>query len=79
MFPTTNKTRWFSYTHLSEDKQARSKIFADVAREMLTLCPNSSDQLTIALQKLVEVKDAFVRAGILSDEHEAAKNIVGTI
>ncbi len=63
---TNNKAEWFNYQHLPEHLQAASKLFYDVAVAMEELCPTNSDQRTIAFQKLIEVKDAYVRACILN-------------
>jgi hypothetical protein len=60
--------RWFSYNHLPAKLQANSKLFADAASEMLVMCATPSDERTAALQKLLEAKDAFVRACIVDAE-----------
>ena len=57
-------TRWFRYDHLPEALQPQSKIFADMAAQMLVLCPTSSAERTDALRNLLRSKDAFVRAYI---------------
>lgn len=53
--------RWFEYEHLPEHLQEISKPFGELAR---TLC-NTVDggpERTVALRKLLEAKDAAVRA-----------------
>jgi len=59
--------KWFKYEHLPEKLQATSKIFADAARQVMeTLNPGT--ERTVALRKLLEAKDAAVRARIETDE-----------
>ncbi len=60
--------RWFSYDHLPADRQPTSKIFADVAAAMITMCPTPSAERTTALRNLLIAKDAFVRACIEDKE-----------
>jgi len=56
---------YFEYAHLPEHLQARSKPFADLAQQMYDdLKDVNTCQLRIGLQKLIEVKDCFVRAGL---------------
>lgn len=53
--------RYFEYDHLPEKLAAMSKPFGDLAHEMaleLPVCPET----TVALRKLLEAKDAAVRA-----------------
>lgn len=55
--------RYFEYDHLPEKLQAMSKPFCDLAHEMaleLAHCPETS----VALRKLLEAKDAAVRAAL---------------
>lgn len=52
--------QFFSYSHLPAEKQAVSKVFADVAEEVHKLPRNP--ERTVALRKLLEAKDAAVRA-----------------
>lgn len=67
MFKET-KLRWFNYDHLPEKMQPTSRIFAELASIMIAMCPTPSDQRAIALQKVIEAKDAFVRACIIHAE-----------
>lgn len=62
------KSRWFKFDHLPEAAQPSSKIFADLMEVMLAMCPTNSDQRTIAVQRVLDAKDAYVRACILDRE-----------
>lgn len=53
--------KFFSYAHLPEKLQAVSKPFADLAKEVAERAPDSQET-TVALRKLLEAKDAAVRA-----------------
>lgn len=55
--------RFFHYSHLPEQLQARSKPFCDLARLIVDTTPRNP-QRTIALNKLLEAKDAAVRAHV---------------
>ncbi len=55
--------RFFHYGHLPPVLQAKSKPFCDLARLLIDTLPRCP-QRTIALNKLIEAKDAAVRAGI---------------
>ena len=55
--------RWFAYAHLPEHLQAVSKGFAQLATE-LCLTLERSPERTVALRKLLESKDAAVRAAL---------------
>jgi hypothetical protein len=56
--------KWFAYTHLPEHLQATSILFHDIA---LYLCDHldPGPERTVALRKLLEAKDAAVRATLL--------------
>jgi len=54
--------RYFHYDHLPQDLKDRSKPFCDLARIIVDLIPRNSER-TVALRKLLEAKDAAVRAG----------------
>ena len=58
---TDDVLRFFHYAHLPPHLQDVSKPFADHARRMIDTLPRCP-QRTIALNKLVEAKDAAVRA-----------------
>lgn len=53
--------KWFAYGHLPEHLQATSKPFCDLATVIVeTIDPGP--ERTVALRKLLEAKDAAVRA-----------------
>ena len=55
--------KYFAYAHLPEHLQEVSKPFGELAELIYeTLAP--SDQKAVALQKLLESKDAAVRAAL---------------
>lgn len=55
--------RFFHYAHLPPALQARSKPFCDLARTIVDTTPRNPER-TVALRKLLEAKDAAVRAGL---------------
>jgi hypothetical protein len=55
--------RYFHYSHLPAQLQARSKPFCDLARTIVDTTPRNPER-TVALRKLLEAKDAAVRAGL---------------
>lgn len=59
----THVLKWFSYDHLSTDLQEVSRPFADLAEEVALNAPGSRET-TVALRKLLEAKDAAVRAAL---------------
>jgi hypothetical protein len=55
--------KWFEYSHLPEKLQAISKPFGDLAKSLCeTIQPGP--ERTVALRKLLEGKDAAVRAAL---------------
>lgn len=60
MEPQEHIEQFFSYSHLPANLQEISKPFADLAAVVLTLPRNP--ERTVALRKLLEAKDAAVRA-----------------
>lgn len=65
--PPVDKTipeiyRFFEYSHLPEKLQTISKPFMKLAAVILEL-PNSAEK-SVALRKLLEAKDAAVRAAL---------------
>ena len=58
-----NVLRYFHYAHLPPVLQVRSKPFADLARQIVDTTPRNPER-TVALRKLLEAKDAAVRAAI---------------
>lgn len=55
--------RYFHYSHLPEALQAASKPFCDLAEMIVTTLPRNPER-TVALRKLLEAKDAAVRANV---------------
>jgi hypothetical protein len=53
--------RWFAYAHLPEKLQEYSKAFYILA-ETVVLTIEPGPERTVALRKLLEAKDAAVRA-----------------
>ncbi|MFI0939129.1 hypothetical protein [Streptomyces sp. NPDC021020] len=59
---TTAILRHFTYDHLREDLQEVSRPICDLAHEMAAKL--SGPELTAGLRKLLEAKDAIVRAAV---------------
>lgn len=56
--------RYFDYAHLlPERRRALSRVFTGCAEAILDFCPRSPER-TVALRKLLEAKDAAVRAAL---------------
>lgn len=55
--------QFFKYDHLPERLQAVSKHFCWLAEELCAMLPRNPER-TVALRKLLEAKDAAVRASI---------------
>lgn len=53
--------QFFHYAHLPEVLRERSKPFCDLARQIIDTTPRNPER-TVALRKLLEAKDANVRA-----------------
>lgn len=58
--------QFFSYSHLPEKMQAASKPFCDLAASIVETTPRNPER-SVALRKLLEAKDAAVRALIFKD------------
>ncbi len=58
--------QFFAYAHLPEHLAAVSKPFADLASHIVTTLPRNPER-TVALRKLLEAKDAAVRAAIAKE------------
>lgn len=58
-----NILRFFHYAHLPPALQVRSKTFCDLARLIIDTTPRNAER-TVALRKLLEAKDAGVRAHV---------------
>ena len=59
--PKERMTKWFEFAHLPPHLQAVSSKFFDLACSMCALV-ESGPERTVALRKLLESKDAAVRA-----------------
>jgi hypothetical protein len=55
--------RFFHYSHLPTMLQDASKPFCDLARKIVSDLPRNAER-TVALRKLLEAKDAAVRANV---------------
>lgn len=55
--------KFFAYTHLPERLQEISKPFGDLAQQVAERAPQNQET-TVALRKLLEAKDAAVRAAL---------------
>jgi hypothetical protein len=53
--------RFFHYSHLPPQLQEHSKPFCDLAKLIVTTLPHNKER-SVALRKLLEGKDAAVRA-----------------
>lgn len=58
--------QFFGYAHLPPAMQAVSKPFGDLAEHIAATVPRNPER-TVALRKLLEAKDAAVRAFIAKD------------
>lgn len=63
MEPVDPIMQFFAYEHLKPEFQERSKPFGELARWVVENLPRNPER-TVALRKLLEAKDAAVRAGI---------------
>lgn len=55
--------RYFEFTHLPAHLQAVSMPFSELAQRLSTMLP-AGPELSVALRKLLESKDAAVRAAL---------------
>jgi hypothetical protein len=55
--------QFFGYHHLPEAMQKVSRPFCDLANQIVDTLPRNAER-TVALRKLLEAKDAAVRASI---------------
>lgn len=58
--------QWLTFAHLPETLQTYSRPFYGAAVALIDTIRTDSTSLTTALNKLVEAKDAGVRAGIIN-------------
>jgi hypothetical protein len=61
MEPKEHIEQFFAYGHLPEHLQAVSKPFGELAANIIATVPRNPER-TVALRKLLEAKDAAVRA-----------------
>lgn len=55
--------KFFHYGHLPQDLQKVSRPFCELARQMIAVLPRNAER-TVSLRKLLEAKDAAVRANV---------------
>ena len=60
---TEHILQFFAYGHLPVSLQAISRHFSDLAAALVEVLPRNPER-TVALRKLLEAKDAAVRASI---------------
>lgn len=58
--------QFFAYSHLPPHLQDVSKVFSDMAHSIILVIPRNPER-TVALRKLLEAKDAAVRAMVAKD------------
>jgi hypothetical protein len=56
--------QFFAWEHLPEHLQAASKPFGELAKQIVETVPRNPER-TVALRKLLEAKDAAVRAVLM--------------
>ena len=64
--PADHIEQFFAYAHLLPRLQAVSKPFGDLAAHIVETLPRNPER-TVALRKLLEAKDAAVRAAFEKD------------
>lgn len=61
----TSVTKYLAPNPRLEGTQAEiAVLFQDVTTDLLSLIPDDSAELTVGFRKLLEAKDAFVRASL---------------
>lgn len=63
---TTQVLRFFDYEHLNGSARGVSQEFSALAWEMARILPEDPET-TVALRKLLEAKDAAVRAALVGE------------
>lgn len=58
--------QFFAYSHLPPHLQTVSRPFGDMAQQIIETLPRNPER-TVALRKLLEAKDAAVRALVAKD------------
>lgn len=59
--------QFFAYAHLPTHLQEVSRPFGDMAQQIIDTLPRNPER-TVALRKLLEAKDAAVRALLAKDD-----------
>lgn len=59
--------QFFAYAHLPPHLQAVSKPFGDLAQQIVDTLPRNPER-TVAMRKLLEAKDAAVRALVAKED-----------
>jgi hypothetical protein len=59
--------RWFAYKHLPEEMHRIATTFDAMAQWMVEVIP-ASDEATVAMRKLLESRDAAIRAATRGKE-----------
>jgi hypothetical protein len=67
---TEHILQFFRYDHLPSHLREVSQPFATLANQIATYLPRNPER-TVALRKLLEAKDAAVRAAIAKDSTDA--------
>jgi hypothetical protein len=65
--------QYFTYEHLKEPLAAASKPFCELAQQLVATLPRNPER-TVALRKLLEAKDAGVRAVFYKTEPASGTN-----
>lgn len=65
--PTDRMLQFFQYGHLPDRLQDASKPFCDLAERIVATYPMNPER-TVTLRKLLEAKDAGVRALLYTEE-----------
>jgi hypothetical protein len=60
--------QFFAYSHLRDDLRPTSKLFHDLANDIVETLPENAER-TVALRKLLEAKDCAVRSILYKAEH----------
>lgn len=63
MEPTEHIIQFFKYSHLPEKLREVSRPFGELANAIVSTLPRNPER-TVALRKLLEAKDAAVRAAV---------------
>lgn len=61
--PSEHILQFFAWEHLPKHLQAVSRPFGELAQDLVTSLPRNPER-TVALRKLLEAKDAAVRAAV---------------